>query len=498
MPFVEKRTFDPYRDRNVTDRTVLFSDGGGKRVNRMSDDEWQIFDPVTQESFQLDFNIGRLGDLSTKSHLIIKQAIFALSPITDSEGLMYWTQGACTHLIDDVIKLLEVAEHYEWIKLKAVTRVQWIQAVRRILIPRKTPFMKKNHTCLSKSAAEDYVYTINRLHDLYLKGQLTDAPSVTLSLDEVFEEAREFVIQSGLDYVKWLRGGSFSKIGVPQAMLLLSEAIEIIQSDKTLCVKAFYKWINNNSHTFPHDINHVLTDLKKTYGYSQKAYVASTEKCKSTVSGSLRGKTNSKPPQHPLYWEITPLVKTEFEDAGREVIDVWPFNQPKELKEHTRLIYDASLIIFLCLTGIRRNELEPIGSNDIFKDQKGNYCFRSDINKTNLGVTTVRYFAGIVAECTQLLIELSTENKISNNIPLFKMSHPCSRKDSQVTALKKNGHTGNPINIATQTNSLSHLSLFLDYIASQYGEAFMQDFEIEHLTPHMFRHTWAEFCFEKV
>ncbi|OUS23819.1 hypothetical protein A9Q99_27720 [Gammaproteobacteria bacterium 45_16_T64] len=339
-----------------------------------------------------------------------------------------------------------------------------------------------NNYCKTKSRTDfpdlkskgsiEYITTILRLsYQQYTKGILPDG--LRYYIPEKFEEfaLKDFIESKGYDYYLWKKGGSAGSIPLHISTIILSHAIKILHSNKTKLLLAYFDFqrtANKLSHWSifrDKTVNRLITNNFKMGKGHRQIKIDRHKALESTLS-----KAN-----------------------GKKISSI-PWSDHSDVKKSCDEVYDASIIIFLCLTGIRISELSTIQPGWFNRRNNGVWEFKSEDIKTNHGLITIRNMAGLVAEAADTIERLSYIDKNKDNYRLFSrtFSQPfLDKKGTYLTMTDKKKKS-----IASNTSTLRmRVKSFYEEIINIHGDELRQEFPT--IQPIQFRHTWAEFAMRR-
>ena len=289
----------------------------------------------------------------------------------------------------------------------------------------------------------------------YDKGLLPSGIMIDLPKKTIKNAISGDLDRLGISYGSYLRGGSNDSIPTHIAMIMLSDAISTLRGYKYEIVSTFFEFSRSNKATIPKKrfnifpLNNDITDPKFHF------------------RNELYNKLNKITTPEDI--DISTLTATGFSELCDEV-------------------REASLVIFLCLTGVRKSEFLSIKAGDHKKNKRGDWVFDSDIDKTQYGIAETRVMSGLVAEACDALINMSYHDKIKHKLPLFCHS------DGQMYTFEipqgdheYHGWTSSGLN--------KRLSAIYNKTVAKHGESLRA--ECPKISPHMFRHSFAEFAIRR-
>jgi hypothetical protein len=250
-------------------------------------------------------------------------------------------------------------------------------------------------------------------------------------------------------------------------MLLLSDAIEVIRHKKTYFLIDYFQ--NQRTENFYSPQSIFCRDT--FYRYCNGEW----DKSKGSVAlNSSRAEC------------ILNIIKKHYGDSQK----TFPLSG-RELNDWCNKVYSAGLVILLILTGARISELAGMKPSDITCKIDGLWDFKSEIIKTNHGIPTQRQVYGLAAEAVNAMNELSYIDKLNPDVDvdIFLFSK-----------VYKYSVTASSFDFKKLSDGSSKATLV--YMLTQ----FYKDFIKRHpevkavcpsVSPHMFRHTFAEFVLRR-
>lgn len=320
----------------------------------------------------------------------------------------------------------------------------------------------------------------------YRKGLLNDGLLVHLPKNFTQTVLKQQLIDKGVDYVAWLKGGSFARFPLEISMLLLSEAIEVLRSPSTQLLQAYFRAQRGESKLPPKNVifngqNGVEPRLKK---YLNGEVLSKSQ-------GNNLNLNNTIP-------DFVSKVEDEYAklqglDKPLPFSDIFTLKGNEHVNELCSEVYDACMIVFLCLTGIRIHELSNVDADDYDIKADGTWMFRTDINKTHFGCSEMRSMSGLVAEAAMILNDLSYVTKRDlpdeESTPLFGQYFKAAHFDCAPSEIKSK-------KLGISTNAMrNHIQEFYETLIKKHGEHLRQI--CEGINPQGFRHCFAEFAIRR-
>ncbi|MGE6812239.1 site-specific integrase [Pseudoalteromonas nigrifaciens] len=309
------------------------------------------------------------------------------------------------------------------------------------------------------------VDTINVTREHYLLGRIDDGYTKHITYDFLAEAAKPILNRLDIDYDKWVVNKVVKSVPMLFFLILVQRAIDVIRDPHTLFFSEFMPLVRQRK------IN--IKDLWRNGTFLNFC---------SNKEATLRVKTK----------EDCRLIKSLLEKYNIE-IDANLDLSTKAISSQCNKIYDACILIFLALTGIRVSELLSISGDDYQQSPDGTWMFKSEIIKTNNGISEARQLSGLTLESAKLMVSCSLitkrNRKDKNRVPLLLRafnSDGVDKKTDKLTAKKFRISTSEGIR-------LTLIALFNDAIEKH--PELRED--VEHIHPHMFRHTWAEFALRR-
>ena len=447
-----------------------------RKHNALSNDKWVFINKKSSEPYSINLASSEFN-ISERSMLWLKSSIrINFTSLTD--GYILANEDQIKKFLIVYMKIIRYSEKsYPNLRLEDWSVKDLENLVVYLLYSKSESASSTQRSqgskLISKKTFESYLQHINNIHQGYIRG-LCDGFPFPLYHHRVFAQAQALIVEKGDDYGLWLAGGTWGRVPVEVAMLLLQHCLNTIRSPKTLVLRAMYRAAKQNGHqSYPPGCIKALNDHME---YRVKEGVP-----KHIAMPNSHGKLYKKYPELLLAANVE---LSELAENGNEIKE-WPFPGQGEYFVHLKRVYSACLIIFLTVTGARWSELRKLKSDSIQKNHRNEYVFKSNIEKTNFGIETIRDITGLAAEAVDILLELSVFDKENDSSFLFDSQLLFSSKDSSPRYWSLTEIHG------TTTEALNNF--FGEFI-----ETYPLFSELHpRITPHQFRHTFAEFALRR-
>ncbi|AWX99440.1 hypothetical protein A8139_05085 [Marinomonas primoryensis] len=390
---------------------------------------------------------GRQANVKTIRTLLIRIGGWWAKNKPESK-MSEWDQGDVTRLIQDVLEL----------------KVKWQNEESRRY------HVAKSEGVANRGVIEGITYILSQSEKLLLSGRIQDGLSFHVYGQQVKMVVRSILKSYQINYEDWKDGGRWTSIPLPVAMLLLNDAIEVIRDTKTVFLIEYYQHQRSDLYYSTNSIFNSGSFQKFCDGV-----------WKFEGKGSWQGR-RSRPKAEALHSIIYKHFGTSCNTfpMSHDEINVW-----------CEKVYRSALVVLLMLTGARISELATMKAGDLTYHPGGLWEFKSEIIKTNHGLSTTRGVHGLAAEAVQALEELSYIDKLNQNedvdIYLFRKFF--------TRGIKKSSFSLNSLvqRISTET--------FRYMLKGFYVEFLDKHPEIKAIWPsvhpHQFRHTFAEFALRR-
>lgn len=457
---------------------ALVEEDRHREINRLADRVWTFADPKKGfEETAVDFAT-ELDNPPPAMEVWVKQvlnpdnsALIYVRLVRTETGLLCGSLQGLGHAIDILKVFIYWWKKSGHTKLSLMTHEELIEMFKDVLTRETNMGVRVYPELTSASTMKYLVKQYSKIRQSFLHEELLDGFTPTISETEILDELANTVapqVIPNFSYPKWKAGRKFDGLPVQQSIALLAACLTHLRSPKTRLVIALHKvQTKRNIRSFPNAWTKAL---------QAGEFLTMHE---NTKGSNLRHKKSFQED----FCEA--LGVERFEDVPAELFDVkldreeFLDRRGGEYKFHFRSLVPTCMVVIAIITGARRNELESIQWGDIYRDEKGDWRFNSKINKTNQGLTTVRYIAGIAAEMVDLLVEISCVTQKDLNGPIFSQ-------------LIRKG--------ATRANCAgkNFVSNSLPTVFDQFLNPFLaDDLKITGFKMHSVRHAWAEFALRR-
>lgn len=443
-------------------------------VNTLSSNILSVYDPVKKQTFKINFSRSLL---TPEMSFWVKECFVAMCggwnhPETQTLSARIGT--AKTHKIALIRIGVWASINYPNLPMSRWTEVQ-VKELLLAALNDEIPFYGEDEVIgekpVGRGGIESVHLVLKRSRKLKLTGKVADGIGFDFPKNFMQKCIEDDLKNYGMTYHNFIQGGGWHSVPLPIAMSLLHEAIEVIKAPKTQFLLEYFKFQRS--------------DLKYSFAQIEQGYV--NKFMKGEMFKNKTKFTGKAAKQLKQMQTISSLIKKHFDDE----INVFPFNGAGELSDYCVEVYEACLVIFLTLTGIRISELSSVFADDYDIARDGVWEFKSDLIKTNSGITEVRVMHGLVAQAADVLVNLSYVDKRERNdkerLPLFGRYFRKPDFNNNVNFRR----TGRGISHVTLSSGLNRFySKFLE-VHPEFAE------ECSSVHPHRFRHTWAEFALRR-
>lgn len=318
---------------------------------------------------------------------------------------------------------------------------------------------------------EGHRHILYRCHQYFVEASISDGLRIEVS-KQFFESILEpYIKNSGTTLAAWLKGGSFGTIPIENGMVVLADAIELIESKRANAVRAYFKFIRSSPETIPREI----LSSKDNLFPENRVPLPNLKKMRGPRKGNKA--------------KLKAILEKELDGESPNI-----FKQ-KNLSDFVSELYEASTYILLVLSGFRISEWTTFKARDFKKLPDGTWEFCNEIHKTNHSIKSSRYLHGMTALALDTMIDCSYIDKISENAPVFLRAYRCTQlcrtgKQPKLSDVIHLGYWGdNP-----DATIRSAFQKFYKKSIQKHPELAQIHTET---SPHQARHLWAEYCIRR-
>lgn len=329
--------------------------------------------------------------------------------------------------------------------------------------------IRKGTYPLNRNAVYDVFLALEKTKHWKLTGKISDGIGFDFPKAALKIYTEETLESYGISYEAWTKKNVRDAIPLPVSMALLHHAYTILTDKKTLFLIDYFKFQRGENRL---SIRSIFT----TGGFND-------------YCNELLTKEPKKRHTKEFLSRVEPL-KAIISDHYDGEITRFPMSI-KEVVQHCNDVYDSCIVIFLCLTGVRISEMASVFSDDYQQEADGVWTFKSDIEKTNHGISEVREMAGMVATAAQAMVNLSYIDK--HNRPKKDPIHLFGRYFYK-------GDYNDRVNVRRNHRTITEGSIrqrlddYYDNFLKLHPELSLY---CPSISPHRFRHTLAEFALRR-
>lgn len=349
----------------------------------------------------------------------------------------------------------------------------------KIYLPNKNQ-SENSLEVINKDTVLKTVWHISNSGTLYRKGLLSDGYLGQYHFEDLLPNLQADLAELNIEYSDWINSGKHDSVPLEVAILMLLEAINIIRSDNSKALRAYFN-VQRTSLKIPPDTfifqkNSLLKLIsnEESLKYRNKKDISRTQLFISAINKEFKRLGGGK--------NVDPI---------RFVLSL---NSHTALNNAVKETYDACKAAFFCLTGIRVHEMKQTNSQDYYFDDDGVWRFKATEDKTQGGTKQLRAIAGVAAEAADVMCDISYINKKErpNNEKTYLFG--------LYTAAKKHFNNDTPIvdhsgAAISRENFGERLNIFFNKVASKYGGNILD--ECTKVFPHGFRHSFVDFVLRR-
>lgn len=454
---------------------VLISDD----INRSIDDIWVATDLDTGENFEIHWS--KILETTSKSILVDSKDFFRTfkGVYEEPRGVIKMRPSQSTRLRSNLRRL---TAYMESIGCSSYSDLRTEHILDSLKYSIRTYI--GGEKLIAYKAIKEFHQIIYALRDfMHVSGK--EFTNTIPTMKDYLVVVESYCKELDIDYIAWIKGRSRSTVSVVLGMLQLGYAMEILDSNKTRCLKAFFKALHDCKTVPPY------TNFKEM-GRS----IFPLEKKKGGVHHFTKSRYENE--------FFTGLRKHLLIEFDVDNIEDLPFKKfpldnmtVSEINHYSRCVHGCGFIVFLCVTGARRGELESLTMKDVVTDDYGNKSFgvdnhvefHSKIHKTNHSLSTKRDITGFSLLALDALTHISANKKVSESA-LF--SYTFIQKDQKSGSKAYNSLC---FNFASNSSGTNLRNFFYKYFAETMSDDITQ--ECNEGTAHAYRHFFAEFALRR-
>lgn len=466
----------------IESRPELYETDAKRKHNRLIDPVWRFYDATEARKddgssdpvyMELDFR-DFYDELSPRDEILIKQVLQPSNGCMPGQSIQledgsimisrHNFYGVPGLLRSFVTAKFHIKGDAEFLSLTA----EELQAIWREMLHVRGHSKQQFPGLRAFSEVKKIRNLLAKIYHAYQIGQLIDGLNTTLDTAFAFEHSvREHgnTHFSDFDYAAWKKGGDLSGLPVYQSMALLMSCIEFLRSDRTKTAIALLRAIHKAKPSSPHRWIRKLND-------GQLLSVGSRTNSPKSHNEIIKAELQTLFPRLTISEIKKKISNIQFERQRGQ-------GGSSEFKLILPAIPTVVALVLGIITGARRNELESIRWDDIYRGDDGTWRFKSAINKTNFGLPTVRYIGGIAAEAVDVM-------KLLN-----EYINPCF--SGELLRIVWSNHKFGCNAIGKET-TLKH---YQDRIDRFINPLLDDDLKIKDFNYHSLRHAWAEFALRR-
>lgn len=333
---------------------------------------------------------------------------------------------------------------------------------------------------INKNTVLKTVWHITNSGLLYRKGLLSDGYLGQPHFEQLISKLQDDLAELNIEYSDWIKSGTYDSVPLEVATLMLLEAINIIRSNNSKALRAYFN-VQRTSLKIPPDTlifqkNSLLKLIsnKESLKYRNKSDISRTQLFMSAIKKEF--------------------IKLGGDDNFDPIRFILSLNSHTALNKEVKATYDACKVTFFCLTGIRVHEMKQTNSQDYYRDDDGVWRFKATEDKTQGGTKQLRAIAGVAAEAADAMCDISYINKKKrdNNQKTYLFG--------LYTAVKKHFNNDTPIvdhsgAAISRENFGERLNIFFNKVVNKYGDKILD--ECTKVIPHGFRHSFVDFVLRR-
>lgn len=396
---------------------------------------------------------------------------------------------------DTILRMLTFVEsHYPKQALNELSRNDWISIAINMLFlvwegknsksasDNPKYILTKRDFPLSKQFMKRVVKAIKVLFQIYSQGHISDGPEFEITCSSVKRDLKPIL---GEKYDEWDKGGSYASIQFTVAHLLLADALEILNSDRTQELLAYFEVVREiNEYDL---VKYFWQNYKKNS--ARKYRLTGKYKYLETSKNDNRENIRYNRANYVLGLKLHQKL-SNLQVNTKQKAFIFPWLTHADLVRDYVKLRTAIYIIFLSVMGKRGpSEVRTLRAIDItpHDNAKGsNTLMRPSISKTHKGLRQEQGVTNCIDHAFSILLKLGYIDKTNSKIPLFTSLYKDIENPKQVKRISTN---------CSITNLNFYYKQFC--IRSESKVDFLVTSIQPQITSHQFRHSFAEFALRR-
>ncbi|VVO01723.1 site-specific integrase [Pseudomonas fluorescens] len=438
-------------------------------INQLGSDFFYVIDAKSEAPRKINFK----WECSIEKRVWAQNALLLSSNFLSSSRAGPMEVRSCHASVVESVLLKKLCEYWE---KNHSTKPLWNwnrsevkEMVRKVMVRDLSPL--GDPILYAANNLNQFCYWLSISHEAYLDGRINDGISFKTSSHfkkEVMDPLMKFLDS---DYAEWVYGGSYGSISPAIASLLLAHSIQILESESLIAAQCFFKAWKKNP-----------TGLGSIFRQFNRRNLDVLER--DHFQNSARSVKSLK---------LKHALLDEFKESGILPLSRLPWDSYIELSDFCRLAIQACMVIILTLTGHRAGELLSVHSAD-WEVKGDEVIVREEIEKTLNGLRIPRYFHSLAARAVKTIWSLSFIDSEKHRIPL----HHKAWSSGLASAVINGEDVDTWLNLNGELTA-NTLRQWLDNYFEQSFLVVYPEVKAEHpgISPHQFRHSWAEFSIRR-